>query len=115
MIEEAFGINLVEETIKSYLDNEPDLERKQETYIYTHYLIINSSGKLLKVTGKNMATNLPGVREVYIKPRKGASMMPPISMGQRYAYVIASGDTPEEAKKNAVNATSHIKFYLEPL
>lgn len=115
MIEEAYGINLVEETIKSYLDNEPDLERKHETYIYTHYLIINSSGKLLKVTGKNIATNLPGVREVYIKPRKGASMMPPISMGQRYAYVIASGDTPEEAKKNAVNATSHIKFYLEPL
>jgi biotin carboxylase len=115
MIEEAYGINLVEETIKSYLDNEPDLERKHETYIYTHYLIINSSGKLLKVTGKNIATNLPGVREVYIKPRKGASMIPPISMGQRYAYVIASGDTPEEAKKNAVNAASHIKFYLEPL
>ena len=115
MIEEAYGINLVEETIKSYLDNEPDLERKHETNIYTHYLIINSSGKLLKVTGKNMATNLPGVREVYIKPRKGAIMMPPISMGQRYAYVIASGDTPEEAKENAVNATSHIKFYLEPL
>jgi hypothetical protein len=36
-------------------------------------------------------------------------------MGQRYAYVIASGETQEEAKKNAVNATSHIKFYLEPL
>lgn len=116
MIEEAaYGFNLVEETIKTYLDNEPDLERKHETYIYTHYLIINSYGKLLKVTGKNIATNLPGVREVYIKPRKGASMMPPISMGQRYAYVIASGDTQENAKKNAVNAASHIKFYLEPL
>lgn len=115
MIEEAYGINLVEETIKSYLDNEPDLERKHETYIYTHYLIINSSGKLLKVTGKNIATNLPGVREVYIKPRKGASMIPPVSMGQRYAYVIASGDTKEEARENAVNATSRIKFFLEPL
>ncbi|MCZ2845937.1 MAG: ATP-grasp domain-containing protein [Candidatus Bathyarchaeota archaeon] len=115
MIEEAYGINLVEETIKSYLDNEPDLKRKHETYIYTHYLIINSSGKLLKVTGKNIATNLPGVREVYIKPRKGASMIPPVSMGQRYAYVIASGDTKEEARENAVNATSRIKFFLEPL
>jgi len=115
MIEEAYGINLAEETIKSYLDIEPDLERKHETYIYTHYLIINSSGKLLKVTGKNIATNLPGVREVYIKPRKGASMIPPVSMGQRYAYVIASGVTQEEARENAVNATSRIKFYLEPL
>lgn len=115
MIDEAFGINLVEETIKAYLDQEPNLERKHENYIYTHYLTINSLGKLLKVTGKNIATNLPGVIEVYIKPRKGAIMIPPVSMGQRYAYVIASGETQEEAKKNAINATSHIKFYLEPL
>lgn len=115
MIEEAFGINLVEETIKSYLGYEPDLKRKYEKYIYTHYLTINSFGKLLKVTGKNIATNQPGVREVYIKPRKGAIMMPPISMGQRYAYVIASGETKDEAKENAVNAASHIKFYLESL
>lgn len=115
MIEEAYGINLVEETIKSYLGIEPDLKRKYEKHIYAHYLTINSAGKLLKVTGKNKATNLPGVREVYIKPRKGASMMPPFSMANRYAYVIASGDTAEVAKKNAVDAASHIKFYLDPL
>ena len=62
-----------------------------------------------------MATDQPGVKEVYIKPRKGAMMMPPISMGHRYGYVIASGDTADEAKTNAVNAASNIKFYLEPI
>ncbi|MGE7917599.1 ATP-grasp domain-containing protein [Viridibacillus sp. NPDC093762] len=115
MIEEAFGTNLVEETIKLYLGYEPDLKRKFEKPIYTHYLTSNSYGHLLKVTGKNKAAKQPGVREVYIKPRKGATIMPPLSMGHRYGYVIASGDSSDEAKRNAVNAASNIKFYLDPI
>ena len=41
-------------------------------------------------------------------------LSPPLSMGNRYGYVIATGDTSDEAKANAINAASHIKFYLEP-
>lgn len=115
MIEEAFGINLVEETIKLYLGFEPNLIRKYEKSIYTHYITIGSCGYLLKVIGENKAATQLGVKEVFIKPRKGEIMMPPISMGQRYAYVIASGNSPKEAKENAVNAASNIKFYLDPL
>ena len=115
MIQEAFGINLVEETLKLYLGFEPTLIRKFEKNIYTHYITIKSCGYLLKVIGQQQAAAHPGVKEVYIKPHKGAIMIPPLSMGHRYGYVIASGDTPEEAKKNAENAANHIKFYLEPL
>lgn len=115
MIEEAFCIHLVEETIKLYLGIEPNLTRKYEKSIYTHYITIGSCGYLLKVIGEQKATAQPGVKEVYIKPRKGTILIPALSMGHRYGYVIASGDTPEEAKINAVKAASHIKFYLEPL
>ena len=115
MIEEAYGINLVEETIKMYLGYEPDLMKKHEKHIYTHYIIIGSYGYLLKVTGRNIAINQSGVREVYVKPRKGSMLTPPMSMGNRYGYVIASGDTSDEAKANAINAASKIKFYLEPI
>lgn len=115
MIEEAYGINLVEETIKLYLGYEPYLIRKHEKHIYTHYIIIGSYGQLLKVTGRNRAANQPGVREVYVKPRKGSMLTPPLSMGHRYGYVIASGDTADEAKRNAKNAASNIKFYLKPI
>ena len=52
MIEEAFGINLVEETIKLYLGYEPNLIRKFEKPIYTHYITIRSCGYLLKVIGE---------------------------------------------------------------
>ncbi|WP_458414283.1 ATP-grasp domain-containing protein [Schinkia sp. CFF1] len=115
MIEEAFGINLVEETIKLFLGEEPALERKFEKNIYTHYIVIGSYGCLLKVTGKNKAAAQPGVLEVYIKPRKGSTMTPPLSMGHRYGYIMATGDTAEEAKMNAMKAARNIKFYLEPI
>lgn len=115
MIEEAFGINLVEETIKLYLGIKPNLIRKYENYIYTHYITINSFGNLLKITGRNKAEKEIGVREVYIKPRKGAMLTPPTSMGHRYGYVIATGATSVEAKSNAINAAKNIKFYLDPM
>lgn len=115
MIEEAFGINLMEETIKLYLGYEPHLKRKYENHIYTHYITIGSYGHLLKVTGKNKASHHPGVREVYVKPRKGAFLIPPRSMGHRYGYVIASGNSQAEAKENALNAAGNIKFYLDSI
>ena len=37
---------------------------------------------------------------------------PPLSMGNRYAYVIATGNTAEDAKINAKFAASQISFKL---
>lgn len=113
MIEEAFGINLVEETIKLYTGNAPNLERKFEKHIFTHYITIGSTGRLLKVAGTNHAINEIGVKEVYIKPSIGDMLTPPTTMGHRYGYVMATGETSEEARENALRAARHIKFYLE--
>ncbi|WP_438318258.1 ATP-grasp domain-containing protein [Sporosarcina sp. FA9] len=115
MIKEAFGISLVEETIGLYLGMEPKLNRKYERNIYVHYITINSYGYLLKVTGCDIAENSTGVHEVFVKPTIGSMIIPPISMGQRYGYVIATGDTITEAKINAKEAARKIKFYIEPL
>ena len=51
---------------------------------------------------------------VYIQPKKGSLLVPPRSMGNRYAYVIATGDSKEEAKRNAKTAASKIQFILSP-
>lgn len=115
IINEAFGINLVKETIRLFLGHTPNLKKKFEHHIYTHYITINSYGYLLKVTGRNRALTQPGVRQIYVKPRIGTFMTPPTSMGNRYGYVIASGKTSTEAKTNAIRAASNIKFYLEPI
>ena len=72
------------------------------------YLIVSKKGILEKVTGKARARKSPGVVEVYVKPRKGTKLIPPLSMGHRYAYVIATGKSLDEAKKNAQNAANEI-------
>jgi biotin carboxylase len=115
IIQEGTGINLVKETIKLFLGEEINLELTQRNHVYAKFLTINSRGRLIKVTGKNRAANYEGVKEVFVKPRKGAILTKPYSLGDRYAYVIASAKTSEQAKKIALTASNEIKFYLEPL
>ncbi|MBT2618672.1 MULTISPECIES: ATP-grasp domain-containing protein [unclassified Bacillus (in: firmicutes)] len=113
IIEVGYGINLVEETIQLLLGNKPNLKRKHSKNIYVHYITIDKKGILVNVTGRNKAASYPGVEEVYIKPRQGKKLRPPLSMGDRYGYVLASSDSEENAKKIAQNAAKEISFNLD--
>ncbi|GGF14559.1 hypothetical protein GCM10010954_11470 [Halobacillus andaensis] len=113
MIKKAYGIDLVEQTIRLYLGQTPNLTRQWEEHIYTHYVTVESSGNLIKITGRKRASRCPGVEKVHIKPKKGTFLQPPSSMGKRYAYVMAKGETAKEAKVNALNAAKELYFHLE--
>ncbi len=115
MILAGYGINLVKETLKLSLGKEPDLTKKYKRHLYTQYITIEKRGILEKVTGENRAKQSQGVLQVYIRPHKGAYLHPPLSMGHRYGYVIATGDTEAEAIRNGKNAASQIQFSLSPL
>ena len=115
LIETAYGINLVKETLKVSLGQKPDLKPKYKQEAFAQYVTVKKEGILLKVTGRNSALKCSGVTRVYIKPRKGQLLIPPLSMGNRYAYVIASGNTADEAMINAKYAAQHIKFYLKEI
>jgi biotin carboxylase len=115
MIEEAFGYNLAEQTIRLYTGLEPDLRKKQNKAIYTHYLIVGSVGKVLKVSGCDSAKEQVGVVEVYTKVEYGQLVTPPRSMGQRYGYVLAAANSKEQARQCAMNGAQQIKFYLQPV
>jgi biotin carboxylase len=115
IIEVGFGINLVEETIQLMLGNEPCLTKKHSKYVYAHYLTVDSIGKLIKVTGKELSSQYSGVEEVYIKPRQGQIVRPPLSMGDRCGYILASSENKFEAKRIAMGAASEVRFYLEPI
>ncbi|MGE7674349.1 ATP-grasp domain-containing protein [Lysinibacillus sp. NPDC094403] len=113
MLHAAFGFNLVEETLKLFLGERPDINPKHRKFVYTKYVIVESKGILEKVIGRNKATKSPGVVDVYVKPKRGTLLTPPLSMGHRYAYVIAEGATLTEAKNKAFNAAKEIKFILK--
>jgi biotin carboxylase len=113
LIEEAFGINLVEETIQLYTEQRASIRKQYSKFVYAHYMTVNSKGRLRKVTGKQRALRHAGVEEVYIKPRKGAFLIPPLSMGHRCGYVLASAETLSEAKIIAQKAAKEIHFHLD--
>lgn len=115
IIEIAFGINLVEETIKIFLGQEPNFEKKYKRFVYAQYLTSHSTGRLIKVTGKNRCSRLPGVEEVFIKPKKGRILHPPLSMGDRYGYVLASSENKDEAMTIGKEAAKEIRFYIDPI
>lgn len=113
-IQVGLGINLVKETLKLAMGQEPDLNFRRQKQTFAQYVTVNQTGRLEKVVGKNEAINSPQVHCVYIQPKRGTLLVPPRSMGNRYAYVIATGETKEEAKKNAKNAAAKIQFILSP-
>ncbi|WP_107923786.1 ATP-grasp domain-containing protein [Lysinibacillus parviboronicapiens] len=115
MLLAAFGFSLVEETLKLFLGEHPNVNPRHKKFIFTKYVIIDSRGILERVIGKTRATNATNVVEVYVKPRKGTILTPPLSMGHRYAYVIAEGATLAEAQNNATTAAKEIKFLLKAL
>lgn len=115
LILEAYGYNYAKQILQVYTGNTPIINKTKEETIYTHYMTVHTLGKLQKVTGKNIALKVPGVIDVFIKPKKGRTLMPPLSMGNRYGYVMAKGKTKEAAKEVALIAADKIKFFIEPL
>ena len=115
MLLAAFGFSLVEETLKLFLGEQPNVTPRHRKFIFTKYVIVESKGVLERVIGRTRATKSPGVVDVYVKPRKGTYLTPPLSMGHRYAYVIAEGKSLSQAKNNAVTAAKEIKFLLKAL
>jgi formate-dependent phosphoribosylglycinamide formyltransferase (GAR transformylase) len=79
------------------------------------YLTSDSTGTLIKVTGKNRCSRIEGVEEVFIKPKKGKILHPPSSTGDRYAYVLATSENKEEAISIAKEAAKEIRFHIEPI
>ncbi|WP_075619164.1 ATP-grasp domain-containing protein [Paenisporosarcina indica] len=115
MIETAYGINLVEETIKIFLGQEPNLQKKYKRFVYSHHLTSDSTGTLIKVTGRKRCSRIPGVEEVFIDSKIGDLLHPPLSMGDRYGYILTYSDSKEEAIRIAKEAAKKIHFNIEPI
>ncbi|WNS75843.1 ATP-grasp domain-containing protein [Bacillus sp. DTU_2020_1000418_1_SI_GHA_SEK_038] len=114
IFEEGTGINLVKEILKMNLGKQFSLIPTRHQHVYAKYLTIGTSGRLLEVTGEELAWQYEGVKYVYVKPMMGKIVTVPYSMGNRYACVIAASESPESAKETAIAAAQELKFYLEP-
>lgn len=112
LIELGCGINLVGETLKLALKKEVNVDKTYHKIIHMQYITADEAGILEKVTGKKRTLKSQGVLSVYVKPRKGNTIHLPKSMGHRYSYVIATGNTRKTAISNAKNALKELKFHV---
>ena len=108
----GLGYSLVEEHLKQALNTAINYSPRHKINTFAEYITLKHSGYLERITGKREVHQSEGVQYVYIKPKKGTYLTTPISLGNRYAYVIATGDTKESAKINAKNAARKIHFHL---
>jgi len=114
-IETGYGFNLARETLRFALGAAPHIEYAHRKETFLQYVVVPEAGELIKITGKSTAHSSPGVAQVFLRPKKGSILIPPISMGNRYAYVIATGDTAQEARQNAKAGASEIKFHIRAI
>ncbi|MBB4825982.1 biotin carboxylase [Sporosarcina luteola] len=113
MIFESYNINLAKEIIRLYIGEAPRLEKTKECAVYSYCMTTELCGFLEGVSGIMEAAAQPGVLAVQIHAKVGELIGPAMSMGQRYGYVMASGDNVEQARKSAMEAARLITFYIE--
>jgi biotin carboxylase len=111
-LEIGLGYSLVEEHLKLSLNLSPNFKPRHEINTFAEYIILDREGILERITGRTQVMRSEGIKFIYIKPRRGTYLMTPTSLGNRYAFVIATGESKDIAMKNAKRAASKIIFHL---
>ncbi|MCK9470886.1 MAG: ATP-grasp domain-containing protein [Bacilli bacterium] len=111
-IQIGLGYSLVEEHLKLALNMKTNFKPRLEINAFAEYIILSKNGILERITGRSSVLDSEGVKYVYVKPKKGTYLTTPVSLGNRYAYIIATGTSKEKAKLNAKNAAMKMKFHL---
>jgi len=90
-----------------------DLAPRFERPIVQRY-VFPPPGRIRSISGMEAARALPGVLEAVTGKQPGDVIPPPTWSGARAAMVIATGETPEEARANAARAIAAISVEIEP-
>lgn len=104
------GISMTKATIQNSLGEIPDLTPKFSKGAAIRF-IIPKPGKVISISGKEDAEKVPGVKVVDIQCRIGQILGNLENGTSRIGYVIAQGNTAEEAIRICEEALS--KIYIE--
>jgi biotin carboxylase len=109
----ATGVDLVKASIRVALGEAPGLEPRQTQAASIRYLQA-SPGVVTAIEGVAAAEVLPGVQELGVDVKVGERVPPVRSSGDRPGWVIAIGQTPEEAVHRAEAARNTIQVITAP-
>ena len=91
-----------------------DLKRKLSRYAAA-WAAFPSPGMVNRIEGIDDVRDLPGVREVFLRVKEGDVIQPYTTCVARPAFVIAVGDTYEEAVVNAQHGAQALRIETSPL
>jgi biotin carboxylase len=80
------------------------------SYAAVWFVSPNATGRIEHIEGENVARAMPGVKQVEILQGVGTTLQGVHDSFSRAAYVIAVGESPEDALKKAQEASSQLKF-----
>lgn len=109
MSEMVSGIDQMSETICHLLDLPKPPRFKQFESVAIRFFV-NEDMKVNEIKGIEEASKLPGVIRVHCKTKAGDSLGSLKSSDSRQGYVLASGDTVEQAIKNVNHAINAVTF-----
>lgn len=113
MVELAFGVDMFSATLQGFAGAFPSVERVRHGGAAIRYLMVDE-GRILAIDGLEEAAQLPGVVRCDITLKVGDRAKAFIDSNVRYGYVLATGETAQQAAENADRALAHIRITLGP-
>jgi biotin carboxylase len=111
MVELAYGVDMFGATLQGFAGAFPDIEPVRRGGAAIRYLTVDE-GRVLAIDGLDEAARLPGVVRCDITLKVGDRAKAFIDSNVRYGYVLATGETAQQAAANAERALAQIRITL---
>ncbi|TQM85420.1 cysteine synthase A [Saccharothrix saharensis] len=113
LIRLATGVQLLEQQLRVGAGLPPELAAGDTGYAGIAFLLAPEHGVLRAVDGVAAARSVPGVVEVTVTARAGATVRPPVNAYDRLGHVIARAEGPEEVDAALTAALGRIDTRIE--
>ncbi|MDG4797034.1 pyridoxal-phosphate dependent enzyme [Micromonospora sp. WMMD1082] len=114
LIRLASGLDLVERQLRAAAGLPVEPLAPPTRYAGIRFLTTATSGVLRAVDGVEEAAALPGVRDVTVTARPGATVGPAVDAYGRLGWVIADGDSPEAVRASLDEALARVALEVTP-
>lgn len=112
MVELTVGVDMFDATLRGFAGGFPQFDLAKRRAAAIRFLT-PPAGRIAAIDGVDAAIMLPGVVRCEIGIKVGEVAKAFNDSDQRYGYVLATGDSREEAVSNVERALAQVKFSVE--
>lgn len=106
------GIDMIKATIDCAFGLIPDITPQHKKGAAIRFFL-PPYGVIQDIVGVDVAKTLPGIQEITFTKQIGDQSLPLTSGADRVGYIIAQGDTPEQASAHCTQALCAVNFSID--